>query len=168
MMHKTWCCLEEVPYRFSRSFVQFQGHTAKKTVDFDPNWAFPDCNSSMNLPMAMKWCTKIEATWERCPINFQGHPLNFKVTRDKKWSILNRIKRFRTVTPVWSHAWLWNDAQSIMWYRRCALLFFNVIRRILRSRGTKKSTILTRIERFRTVTQVWLHRWIWSDAQSLM
>ena len=32
----------------------------------------------------------------------------------------------------------------------------------------KKSPILTRIERFRTVTQVWLHGWIGNNAQSLM
>ena len=30
-------------------------------VGFDPNWAFPDCNSSLNSPLAMKWCTKVEA-----------------------------------------------------------------------------------------------------------
>ena len=34
----------------------------KKIVDFDPNWAFPDCNSSLNSLMAKKWCTKLEAT----------------------------------------------------------------------------------------------------------
>ena len=28
MMHKTWCCLGEVPYCYSRSYVKFQGHTA--------------------------------------------------------------------------------------------------------------------------------------------
>ena len=37
--------------------------------------------------------------------------------------MLTRIERFRTVTPVWIHPWLWNDAQSFMWYRRGALLF---------------------------------------------
>ena len=84
MMHKAWCCLEEVPYRFSRSSIKFQGHTAKKIVDFDPNWAFPDCNSSLNSPMAMKWCTKLYVTKKRCPIVFQGHPSNFKVRRLKK------------------------------------------------------------------------------------
>ena len=41
-------CLKEVPYCSSRSSIKFQGHTAKKIVDFDPNWAFPDCNSSLN------------------------------------------------------------------------------------------------------------------------
>ena len=31
----------------------------------------------------------------------------------------------------------------------------------------KKSLILTRIEGFRTETSVWIHRWLWNDAQSL-
>ena len=62
MMHKTWCCLGEVPYCFSRSSVKFQGHTWQKISDFDPNWAFPDCNSSLNSPMATKWCAKLEAS----------------------------------------------------------------------------------------------------------
>ena len=61
IMHRAWRCLGEVPYCFSRSSVKFQGHTAKKIVDFDPNWAFPDCNSSLNSPMATKWCRKLEA-----------------------------------------------------------------------------------------------------------
>ena len=122
MIHKAWCCLEEVPYCFSRSSIKFQGHMAKKKssiltqvgrfrtvtpvwihqwlwndaqslkqhrrgalffsrssikfqchrgqkiADFDPNWAFPDRDSSMNSPMAMKWCTKLEAAQKRCPI----------------------------------------------------------------------------------------------------
>ena len=60
MMHKAWSNIEEVPYCFSRSSVKFQGHTALKTVEFDPDWAFPDRNSSFNTPMVMKWCTKLE------------------------------------------------------------------------------------------------------------
>ena len=31
-----------------------------KIAEFDPDWAFPDCNSSLNSPMAMKCCTKLE------------------------------------------------------------------------------------------------------------
>ena len=96
MMHKAWSSIEEVPYCFSRSSVKFQGYTALKIVDFDPNWAFPDCNSSLNSPMAMKCCTKLETAKKRCPIVFQGHPSNFKVTRDKT-SILTQIGRFRTI-----------------------------------------------------------------------
>ena len=45
---------------FSRSSVKFQGHTAAKIVEFDPDWAFPDCNSSFNSPMATKCWTKLE------------------------------------------------------------------------------------------------------------
>ena len=60
MMHKAWSSIEEVPYCFWRSSVKFQGHTALKCVAFDPDWAFPDCNSSLNSPMATKWCTKLE------------------------------------------------------------------------------------------------------------
>ena len=94
---KAWSSIEEVPYCFSRSSVKFQGHTALKIVEFDPNWAFPDCNSSLNSPMAMKCCTKLETAKERCPIVFQGHPSNFKVTRYKTSLILTQIGRFRTV-----------------------------------------------------------------------
>ena len=97
MMHKDWSSIEEVPYCFSTSYVKLQGHTAQKIVEFDPNWAFPDCNSSLNSPMAMKCCTKLETAKERCPIVFQGHPSNFKVTRYKTSPILTQIGRFRTI-----------------------------------------------------------------------
>ena len=97
MMHNAWSSIEEVPYCFSRSYVKFQGHTALKIVEFDPDWSFPDCNSSLNSPMAMKCCTKLETAKERCPIVFQGHPSNFKVTRDKTSPILTQIGRFRTI-----------------------------------------------------------------------
>ena len=98
----------------------------------------------------------------------QGHPSNFKVTRLKKSSILTQIGHFQTATPVWIQIWRWNDAQILMLLRRGALLFFKVIRQISRSHGKKKSPILIRIERFRTVISVWIHRWIWNGAQSLM
>ena len=137
IMHKAWSSMEEVPYCISRSSVEFQGHTGQQIADFDPNWAFPDCNFSFNSQMAMKLCTKLETTWKRCPFVIQGHPSNFKITRDKKCPILTRIERFRTVNPIWMHPWLWNDAQSLMFHRRGAPLFFKVIHQISRSQGTK-------------------------------
>ena len=97
IMHKAWSSIEEVPYCFARSSVKFQGRTALKIVEFDPDWAFPDCNSSFNSPMATKYCTKLETAKERCPIVFQGHPSNFKVTRDKTSPILTQIGHFRTI-----------------------------------------------------------------------
>ena len=153
------------------SSVMFQGHTGqKKIIDFDPNWAFPGCNSSLNPLVAMKWCTMLEAAQKRCRIVFQGHLANLKVTQDKKKSTIfdARVMGFRAVTQVWIQWWLRNNAQSLMWCRRGALLFFKVIHQISRSLETQKSPILTRIERFRTVTPVWIHRWFWNDTQSLM
>ena len=97
MINKAWSSVEEVPYCFARSSVKFQRRTALKIVKFDPNWAFPDCNSSLNSPMAMKCCTKLETAKERCPFVFQGHPSNFKVTRYKTSPILTQIGRFRTI-----------------------------------------------------------------------
>ena len=138
MMHRAWCCLEEVPYCFQGHQSHFKV-TRLKIVDFDPIWAFPDysltpvwihqwlwnnaqslkqhrrdillffkvirqfsrsrrtknanfdpncsfsdCNSSLNLPMALKCCTTLNVVQKRYPIVFQGHPSNFKVTWDKK------------------------------------------------------------------------------------
>ena len=60
MMHKAWSSIEEVPYCFARSSMKFQGRTALKIVEFVPDCAFPDCNSSLNSPMATKCCTKLE------------------------------------------------------------------------------------------------------------
>ena len=97
MMHRAWGSIVEVPYWFSRSYVKFQGHTVLKIVEFDPNWAFPDCNSSLNSPMSMKCCTKLETAKERCPIVFQGHPSNFKVTWYKTSLILTQVGRFGTI-----------------------------------------------------------------------
>ena len=76
------------------------------------------------------------------------------------------ICRFWTVTPVCIHIWWWNDAQGLMLLTRGALLFFKVSRQISRSCGTINCRFGP-VGRFRTVTPVWIHRWIWNDAQSL-
>ena len=60
MMHKAWCCLGEVPYCFHGHPSNFKVTRIKKIGDFDPNWVFPHCNSSLNSLMAMKWCTKLD------------------------------------------------------------------------------------------------------------
>ena len=96
MLHKAYSSIEEMPYCFSRSSVKFHSHIALKIVEFDSNWAFPDCNSSLNSPMAMECCTKLETAKKRCPIIFQGHSSNFKVTQDKTSPIVTQIGRFRT------------------------------------------------------------------------
>ena len=97
MMHRSWSSIVKVPYCFSRSYIKLQGHTALKIANLTQIGAFPDSNSSLNSPMAMKCCTKLETAKERCPIVFQGHPSNFKVTRYKTSPILTQIGRFRTI-----------------------------------------------------------------------
>ena len=152
-MHKAWSSIEEVPYCFSRSSVKFQGHIALKIVEFDPSCAFPDCNSSLNSPMAMKCCTKLETAKKRCPIVFQGHPSNFKVTRDKTSQILTQIGRFRTI----GRSQLSNPSDLPCW--RSSFNF--------QGHAAIKPSNLTQIRRFRTVTPVWIHIWWWNDAYSL-
>ena len=137
MMHKVWSSIGEVPYCFSMSSVEFQGRTGQKIPDFDPNWVFPDCNSRLNLLMVLKWTTKFNIVKKRCPVVFQGHPSNFKVTRLKKSSILTQMGRFRTVTPVWIHQWVRNYAQSLKKHGRGALEFLKDIHQTSRSHGRK-------------------------------
>ena len=45
---------------FFKVIRQISGSHGAKIAEFDPDWAFPDCNSSLNSPMAMKCCTKLE------------------------------------------------------------------------------------------------------------
>ena len=60
MTYKAWNNIGEVPYQFSKSSVELQGHTGQKNADFNLNWAFLDFNSSLNSPVALKWCTKVD------------------------------------------------------------------------------------------------------------
>ena len=176
MMHKAWSSIEEVPYCFSRSSVKFQGHIALKIVEFDSNWAFPDCNSSLNSPMAMKCCTKLETAKKRCPIVFQGHPSNFKVTRDKKSPILTQIGRFRTI----GRSQLSNPSDLPCWlcsHHRIIMKFSGVITNDksdvhVKGQGqrskVKVTEVMTPFSRFRTVTLVWIHILRRNNAYSLM
>ena len=160
MMHKAWCCLEEVSYCFSRSSVKFQGHTAQKS------------------------------------------------------SISTQIGCFRTVTPVWIHQWVRNDAQSLKQHKRGALLFLAATKQlydwfspsvspsvcpsvtpfslcshhhiIMKFSGVitmdrsdvraksqsqrskvKVTEVKSQLSRFRTVTPVWIHIGQWNHAHSL-
>ena len=176
MMHSAWSSIVEVPYCFWRSSVKFQGHTALKIVEFYPNWAFPDCNSSLNSPVAMKCCTKLETAKERCPIFFQGHPSNFKVTRYKTSPILTQIGRFRTI----GQSQLSNPSDLPCWlcsHHRIITKFSGIItndRSDVHAKGqgqrskVKVTEVTTQLNRFRTVTPVWIHIWWWNHGYGLM
>ena len=102
-MHKAWKRVEEVPYCFSRSSVKFQGHTALKIVKFDPDWAFPDCNLSLNSPTATKWCTKLEVALKRCPIVFSCDQAALQMVFSVCLSVCPsvRLSVCPSVTPFW-------------------------------------------------------------------
>ena len=166
MMHRAWSSIVEVPYCW-RSYVKFQSHMALKTVEFDPDWAFPDSNSSLNSPMAMKCCTKLETAKERCPIVFQGHPSNFKVIQDKTSPILTQIGRFRTI----GRSQLSNPSDlpcSLCSCHRIIMKFLEVITIDrsdvhAKSRGQRSKVrvteVMTPLSRFRTETPLWVHIW---------
>ena len=159
MMHRVWSSIVEVPYCFSRSYVKFQGHTALKIIEFDPNWGFPDCNSSLNSPMAMKCCTKLETAKERCPFVFQGHPSNFKV--------LTQIGHFRTI----GRSQLSNPSDLPCWlcsHHGIIIKFSGVItndQSKVHAEGqgqrskVKVTEVTTQLNRFRTITPVWIDIW---------
>ena len=67
-----------------------------------------------------------------CPYKRSRSRSEVKVTEVK-----TQFSSFRTVTPIWIHIWRWNDAQSLIWHKRDALLFSKVIHQISRSHGTK-------------------------------
>ena len=70
----------------------------------------------------------------------QGQRSKVKVTE-----VNTQLSRFRTLTPVWIHIWQWNHAHSWKQHWRGTLLFFNVIRQISRSHGSKNRRIWPRL-----------------------
>ena len=76
-------------------------------------------------------------TWssiEEVPYCFSRSSLKFQSYTPKKSSIWTQIGRLQTVTPVWIHQWLRNDAKRIEEVPYC---FFGVIHQISRLHGLK-------------------------------
>ena len=143
-----------MPYCFSRSYVKLQGHTAKKIVDFDPNWAFPDCHSSLNSQMATKWCTKLEVALKRCPIVFSCDQAALWMVFSVLLSVCHT---FFTMFPSSYHHAIFRSYYQ--WPKWCPCKG---------SRSEVKVTEVTiQLNRFRTVIPVWIRIW-WNDTYSLM
>ena len=109
-----WLCNDAQVLKLQKERSLFKVTQDKKIANFYQNWPFPDCNSSLNIPMALKCCTKLNVVSKRCPVLFQGHPSNFNSRGTIKFRIFTWIVGFPTVTPVWIHRWIWSDAQSLM------------------------------------------------------
>ena len=106
MMHKAWSSIEEVPYCFWRSSVKFQGHTAKKIFNFDPDWAFPDCNSSLKFTNGYEMMHKAWSSIEEVPycfwrssVKFQGHSAKKNRRFWPKLGFLDR--KIDNLNPIW-------------------------------------------------------------------
>ena len=81
-----------------------------------------------------------------CPCKNQGQRSKVKVTE-----VNTQLSRFRTLTPVWIHICQWNHAHywsSIEEVPYC----FSMSSVKFQGHTSKVSSILTRIERFRTLT----------------
>ena len=61
---------------------------------------------------------------------------------------------------------LWNFQELLPWTEVMSMQKVEI--RGQRSRSQRSKQILTWIGRFRTLTPVWIHWWLWNDAQSLV
>ena len=145
--------------------LQFLAATKQLYEWFSPSVCPSVCHTFFTMFPAPYYHEIFVIVDDRSDVHARGQGQRSKV---KVTEVMTLLSRFRTVTPVWIHIWWWNDGQSLMLLRRGALLFFKVIRQISRFTRSKKLLILTRIERFRTVTPIWIHPWPRNDAQSLM
>ena len=141
---------------FSRSSVKYQGHTALKIVEFDPDWTFPDCNSSFNSPMATKWCTELEVALKRCPIVFS-------CDQAALWMV-------QSVCPSVTPFWLCSHHHIIMKFSGVITSDKSDVHAKGQGQRSKVTVteVMTPFSRFRTVTPVWIHILRWNDAYSLM
>ena len=98
MMNKAWSSIEEMRYCFSRSSVKFQGHTAKKIVDFDSNWVFPDSKLQFDFNDGYEMMHKAWRNIEEEPYCFSKASIKFQGHTGQKIAYFNWIECLRTVT----------------------------------------------------------------------
>ena len=78
---------------FFRIICQISRSHRTKSVDFDPNLAFPDCDSSLNWPMAMKWSSKEQVL---------QIPFTYVLYTCKKISYIKRVS-VKTYSLQWNN-----------------------------------------------------------------
>ena len=70
---------------FSNGIHQISRSYRIKYRQLRPELSVSRLQLSLNSPMDLKWCTKLDVV-QKCPIVFQGHPSNFTVIQDKTWA----------------------------------------------------------------------------------
>ena len=141
MLIKTWSSIEEVPFCFWRSSVKFIGHMCLKIVQCDPDWAFANCKSSLNSPMATKWCTKLEVVQKRCPIIFICDPSN-----SMTGSVCPSVRLSGCPSHLFGYLPIivssWHFQKLLPMTEVTSMQKVKVIRQISRSHGTKHCRFL--------------------------
>ena len=120
------------PYEITidKSNVHAKGHGQRSMVKitevkthFASTWAFPGCNSSLNLQMATKWCINLK--WYRRRVHLISDVV-------RQVSTSHGIKKNHQFSPK-----LGISGLQLGCYIRSALLFLKVIRKISKSHGTE-------------------------------
>ena len=78
MMHKAGSSIEEVPYCFQGHMSNFKVTGDKKIADFDSNWGFPDCSSSLNITDGFEIMYKAWRSIEDVPYCFSRSSIKFQ------------------------------------------------------------------------------------------
>ena len=140
MLNKAWSSIEEVPYCLklrpssSTNGIFRQSVRLSVRLSVTPFWL---CSHHRII---MKFSGVITNDQGKVHAKSQGQRSKVKVTE-----VTTQLNRFRTLTPVWIHIWWWNDAYSLMFLRRGALLFFKVTHQISRPHGSKNRWIWPRL-----------------------
>ena len=120
-------------------------------------WYFSSVRPSVRLSVCHTSLTMFPSSYHHDIFRSYYHgqkwcPCKRPRSKVKVTEVTTQLNRFRTVTPVRIDIWWWNDAYSLMLLRKCALLFFKVIRQISRSHGSKNRRIWPRLG----VSGLWL------------
>ena len=86
MMHKAWCNIEEVPYNFSGSSIQFWGHTGWKIDVSNPIWVRLLGRSQLSNPSDLPCFVTSEAIrqWSSWGRNHEWKSLLNRLKSDEK------------------------------------------------------------------------------------
>ena len=164
MMHTARCCLEDVPYCFSRSSVKFEGYTWPKIAIFDPNWAVPNCSLSLTSQIVAKWCTKLQVAFKRCPFVFKvirQISRSHETDNCRFWPKMGASGlQFELTDGYEMMHKAWSGIEEVPYCFQGHPSNFKVTQ-------DKKMPTFTQIEHFRTVTPVRIHGWLWNSGQSL-
>ena len=118
----------KVMRQISRSQGLQSGPIGPELSVFGRNW-------SMNSPMVLTWCQKLDVVLKRCPIvfarssiKFQGHTVQ-KCIFWPEFSVSRLLLMFKLTD-------YFEMMDNLMWYIICGLRVFKVIHQIWRSHGT--------------------------------